>query len=25
VWQSYVDDGFFTWADINEAMRIAKS
>ena len=25
VWQSYVDDGFFTWADIDEAMRIAKN
>jgi tripartite ATP-independent transporter DctP family solute receptor len=24
VWQSYVDDGFFTWEDINEALRIAK-
>jgi tripartite ATP-independent transporter DctP family solute receptor len=24
VWQSYVDDGSFTWSDINEAMRIAK-
>ena len=25
VWQSYVDDGFFTWKDINNAMSIAKS
>jgi len=25
VWQSYVDDGFFTWKDINDAMSIAKS
>ena len=25
VWQSYVDDGFFTWEDINEALRIAKN
>jgi tripartite ATP-independent transporter DctP family solute receptor len=24
VWQSYVDDGFFSWEDINEAIRIAK-
>jgi tripartite ATP-independent transporter DctP family solute receptor len=24
VWQSYVDDGFFSWDDINEAIRIAK-
>ena len=24
VWQSYVDDGFFSWEDINEALRIAK-
>jgi tripartite ATP-independent transporter DctP family solute receptor len=24
VWQSYVDDGSFTWDDLNEAMRIAK-
>jgi tripartite ATP-independent transporter DctP family solute receptor len=24
VWQSYVDDGFFSWDDINEALRIAK-
>jgi tripartite ATP-independent transporter DctP family solute receptor len=24
VWQSYVDDGSFTWADLTEAMRIAK-
>jgi tripartite ATP-independent transporter DctP family solute receptor len=24
VWQSYVDDGFFTWDDINTALRIAK-
>ncbi len=24
VWQSYVDDGSFTWNDINEALRIAK-
>jgi tripartite ATP-independent transporter DctP family solute receptor len=24
VWQSYVDDGSFTWEDINEALRIAK-
>ena len=23
VWQSYVDDGFFTWDDINQAMAIA--
>jgi tripartite ATP-independent transporter DctP family solute receptor len=23
VWQSYVDDGFFTWDDINEALAIA--
>jgi tripartite ATP-independent transporter DctP family solute receptor len=23
VWQSYVDDGFFTWDDINRAMAIA--
>lgn len=25
VWQHYVDDGYFTWDDINEAMAIAKS
>jgi C4-dicarboxylate-binding protein DctP len=24
VWQSYVDDGFFTWDDINEALAIIK-
>jgi TRAP-type C4-dicarboxylate transport system substrate-binding protein len=24
VWQSYVDDGFFSWEDINEAIGIAK-
>jgi len=24
VWQSYVDDGFFTWDDINEALAIAQ-
>lgn len=24
VWQSYVDDGSFTWEDLNEALRIAK-
>jgi len=24
VWQSYVDDGFFNWDDINRAMTIAK-
>jgi tripartite ATP-independent transporter DctP family solute receptor len=24
VWQSYVDDGFFTWDDINLAMTIAR-
>jgi tripartite ATP-independent transporter DctP family solute receptor len=24
VWQSYVDDGFFSWDDINQAMAIAK-
>jgi C4-dicarboxylate-binding protein DctP len=23
VWQSYVDDGYFTWDDINEALKIA--
>jgi C4-dicarboxylate-binding protein DctP len=25
VWQSYVDDGFFTWDDISRAMAIATS
>lgn len=25
VWQSYVDDGFFTWEDINQAVDIANS
>lgn len=24
VWQKYVDDGFFTWDDINAAQKIAK-
>jgi C4-dicarboxylate-binding protein DctP len=24
VWQSYVDNGFFTWDDINEALAIAQ-
>jgi len=24
VWQKYVDDGFFTWSDINKAQQIAK-
>ena len=24
VWQSYVDDGFFTWQDINAALKIAQ-
>ncbi|MEJ2095755.1 MAG: TRAP transporter substrate-binding protein [Deltaproteobacteria bacterium] len=24
VWQQYVDDGFFTWNDINSAQKIAK-
>ena len=23
VWQGYVDDGFFTWNDINEVLAIA--
>ncbi|WP_455382523.1 TRAP transporter substrate-binding protein [Salinispira pacifica] len=24
VWQSYVDDGFFSWSDINAALNLAK-
>ena len=25
VWQQYVDDGFFTWADIDAAQKLAKA